>query len=354
MELFKLQSILNRYFSMVFKYKVVFIALSVFSFVAFFIYANSHSKSDFMKGMTISCQTWGKEWATPEMKNTLIELKSLGVNWFSIHPYARIWNDGTIRFRGADNQDHITTPLEWAKELDMKVMLKPHLAYWGSEFSWRGDIDFSSEQEWSRFFNDYENWIVTIAEIAQKKSADILCIGTEYQHSIRHEQKWGDIIKAVRKVYSGKLTYGANWDTYMKIKFWDVLDYVGIQAYFPLLKDGIPTDQRLREGWEKIFENLRAFSREANKKIIFTEIGYSTAKNAAEQPWLPDDPDVPEAREIQKRCLRVALDRSAAQEYIAGIFLWKWFPETQPFRHYEDYDLQRPEIKQLIKEQWGS
>jgi hypothetical protein len=26
----------------------------------------------FLKGMTVSCQTWGYEWATPEMKETMI------------------------------------------------------------------------------------------------------------------------------------------------------------------------------------------------------------------------------------------------------------------------------------------
>jgi hypothetical protein len=35
-----------------------------------------------------------------------------------------------------------------------------------------------------------------------------------------------------------------------------------------------------------------------------------------------------------------------------GVFLWKWFPETEAFEHYEDYNLQRPEIKSLLKEMW--
>ena len=39
------------------------------------------------KGMTISCQTWGIEWQTPEMEASIDELKSLGVNSIAIHPY---------------------------------------------------------------------------------------------------------------------------------------------------------------------------------------------------------------------------------------------------------------------------
>ena len=43
-----------------------------------------------VRGMTISCQTWGWEWGTDEMVESMRELKTLGVNWISIHPYARI------------------------------------------------------------------------------------------------------------------------------------------------------------------------------------------------------------------------------------------------------------------------
>src|SRR5450432_3896534 len=56
-----------------------------------------------IKGMTVSCQTSGWEWATPEMAKTLDELKSLGVNSFAIHPYAQIENDGHVRFRSDDD-----------------------------------------------------------------------------------------------------------------------------------------------------------------------------------------------------------------------------------------------------------
>jgi hypothetical protein len=38
----------------------------------------------FLKGVTVSCQTWGGEWQTPEMAQTLDELKSLGANSFAI------------------------------------------------------------------------------------------------------------------------------------------------------------------------------------------------------------------------------------------------------------------------------
>src|SRR4051812_11279078 len=101
-------------------------------------------EAQFYKGVTISCQTWGVEWQTPEMAKTLDELQSLGANSFAIHPYARITNDGHVIYRKHDDDRHITIPLDWAHERNMSVMLIPHIAYWGSRFSWHGEINFAS------------------------------------------------------------------------------------------------------------------------------------------------------------------------------------------------------------------
>ena len=47
----------------------------LFLLLIFFLNFRSVS-SPFMKGMTISCQTWGSEWATPQMKEAMLELKN--------------------------------------------------------------------------------------------------------------------------------------------------------------------------------------------------------------------------------------------------------------------------------------
>ncbi len=101
----------------------------------------------------------GHGMATPEMAQTLDELKSLGVNSIAIHPYARIQEDGQVvagRRAGA-NTTHITMPLRWARERGMSAMLIPHIAYWGTKFSWRGEIKFDTPEEWDRFFRRLRN-----------------------------------------------------------------------------------------------------------------------------------------------------------------------------------------------------
>jgi hypothetical protein len=304
------------------------------------------------KGMTVSCQTWGIEWQMPEMEATLDELKSLGVNSIAIHPYAQIREDGHVQTgrRAGTSTTHITTPLRWARERGLAAMLIPHIAYWGTKFSWRGEINFVTPEEWDRFFGDYETWIVQMATLAESEQAELFCVGLEFTYPQVHEERWRKIIAAVRAVYHGKITYGANWDQIADVKFWDALDYVGVLAYFPLTKTTDPSAAEIATAWEKRCAELAAFSKKAGKQFLFVEIGYNESSRAAAEPW-GFKTGGEHAAEIQQRCIEVALDLPARHSFLAGMFWWKWFPEV-PHHHEENYRLQTPAIKALIAKHW--
>ena len=65
-----------------------------------------------------------------------------------------------------------------------------------------------------------------------------LVVGTQLDRTLHFEDDWRLIIATVRRYFEGTLTYAANWTDYEKVPFWDALDVIGIQAYFPLLEDG--------------------------------------------------------------------------------------------------------------------
>jgi len=317
------------------------------------ILAEPDSPAPFHKGMTVSCQTSGIEWQMPEMAETLDELKSLGVNSIAIHPYAQIREDGHVvsgRRFGASTT-HISTPLRWARERGLSAMLIPHIAYWGTKFSWRGDINFATPEEWDRFFADYETWIVQMASIAEAEKAEIFCVGLEFSHAEKFQDRWLKIIAAVRAVYKGKVTYGANWNEYADVKFWDALDYIGVLAYFPLTKTENPSQSEIAAAWEKRCVELLNFSkRNRGKQFLFVEIGYNESSRAAAEPWgFKTGGD--HAAEIQARCIDVALALPKQHSFLAGMFWWKWFPDI-PHHHEENYRLQTAPIKALIVKHW--
>jgi hypothetical protein len=328
-------------------------ARSVLTLLLLFLFAGRALAAErpFFKGMTVSCQTWGIEWQTPQMEQTLAELKSLGVNSIALHPYAQIAEDGHVRFRQTRGTGYITTPIAWTHQLGMSVMLIPHIAYWGTKFSWRGEIDFATPQEWDCFFADYETWIVQMATLAELEHVELFCVGLEFTHAQKFEERWRKIISAVRQVYHGKLTYGANWDEYETVKFWDALDYIGVLAYFPLTKSTNPSDAELTSAWHKRCRDLEEFSaRNGSKQFVFTEIGYNESSRAAAEPWA-FKMGGEHAPEIQQCCIDAALRLPQKCPALAGMFWWKWFPEL-PHDEEENYRLQTPAIKALIAKHW--
>ena len=201
-----------------------------------------------VRGVTVSTHRGGDEWASDAIVPTFAAIEALGANWVAIHPYGRISADGSIRFPSPSKENEllIQRPIREAHRLGLKILIKPHLAYWRSPFSWRGEIEFDSEDTWARFWRDYEAWIVALASAATE--ADALAVGTELDRTLVQEQRWRGLIGRLRQVYDGPLTYAANWSDYQRVPFWDALDTIGIQAYFPLTETPDPSEGMLREG----------------------------------------------------------------------------------------------------------
>jgi len=300
-----------------------------------------------VRGVTVSCATWGYEWGTDDMVQTLDELKALGVNWIAIHPYARIYADGTVGFKPTDTPPvWLSRPIAEAHARGMKVMIKPHLAYWGSPFPWRGEITFDDDAKWARFFATYQAWVTQLAALTH--GADAFAVGTELDKTLAHEAAWREIIASVRKQNGAPLTYAANWTDYERVPFWDALDAVGVQAYFPLTSAGNPSDAELADGWRAVSGKLKAVSDKTGKPVVLTELGYPRSAKAAETPWVAEDD--PAYSALQARALRVAIDAMDQSPHIIGAFLWKWFPGDRPPR---DFALQREAARAVVQERWG-
>jgi hypothetical protein len=303
----------------------------------------------FGRGVTISCRGWGADWARPGMAEAMDEIKSLGGNWITYHPYAWIRNNGSLRHRNRTDDSTVLSPIKEAKKRALKVMLKPHIGYWGSRFDWRGSIAFEKEEDWQRFFKDYEDFIVTQAKMAQSGGADLFCVGVEYKATLGRDKDWRRIIAAVRKVYKGKVTYAANWDSYQRVTFWDALDFIGVQAYFPLSNKENPSAADISAGWDSQFKSIKAYAASKKKKVIFTELGYNRSSQAAAKPW-EHQGGGPNAAAIKLRCMKVALARVEKESFIESVFLWKWFPNK--INTSRNFNLQYKEMKSLIKTIW--
>ena len=155
------------------------------------------------------------------------------------------------------------------------VQLKPHL--W-LQSGWRSNINFESDGDWEAWFDSYKINMLHYAKMAQETGAELFCVGTELKTSItKQPERWKQLISEIKTIYKGKLTYAANWDgDYDAISFWDQMDYIGIQAYFPLTATKNPDLETIKKGWDAHIDLLEGLSQKHQKPILFTEVGYKS------------------------------------------------------------------------------
>ena len=273
--------------------------------------------------------TWDKHrFASEYSDESLQKLASLGVEYISIcttHYQEKYNSTRILRTEKTPSKRSISHVIKRAHKLGMKVMLKPHIdlidKYDGTY--WRADIGFASENEWEKWFKEYRKFILEYANMSKRLKVELFCVGTELSFTTQKDPEWRQIIADVRKAYPGKIVYAANWDNFKNIKFWNELDYIGIDAYFPLTYSPSPTKEELQKGWEKWKTDIEQWQKCVNRPVIFTEIGYPSSSHAPYTPWKGGaygnaDPD------IQAKCYEAFFDTMWEEPWLAGVYWWKW------------------------------
>jgi hypothetical protein len=313
--------------------------------------SETRSPVDKIRGITLLTHRGGRELGDRVILDPSVRaIASTGANWIAYHPYARIERDGTVSARFRDGEGvlaHWTEPIQAAHAQGLKVCVKPHLAHWRSGFSWRGEITFDSEEAWERFWTGYTKWIVALAEACH--DADLFVVATELDRTMSHHAEWRDLIRRVREQTDASLTFASNWDAFEKVPFWDALDLIGVQAYFPISTAKSPSRRALVEGWTQLADRLATYSRQLDRQIVLTELGYNQSFSAASEPWAyPVDPA---GEPLQLACMSVALRTIKAEPAIVGALLWKWFPEPRPIGR--NFQLATPGMREVISSVWG-
>ncbi len=220
---------------------------------------------------------------------------------------------------------------QYAKELrnkGIKIMLKPQI--WVSNGQFTGFIKMMKEEDWTTLETSYSSFILEYARIAEQNNFEILCIGTELESFIdARPAYWNQLIKDVKKIYKGKLTYASNWNEYNRTPFWEELDYIGIDAYFPVDDKQLPTLEATKNGWQKHKSEMKTYSDKYDKPILFTEFGYRSIDFAGKAPWTVDRVDKQVNLEAQVILTQALMEEFWREEWFAGGFVWKWFHDHQ-------------------------
>ncbi|EMR03143.1 glycoside hydrolase family 113 [Cesiribacter andamanensis] len=295
----------------------------------------------------------------PMDSEPLQELQQLGVEWVSLMPYAFARPGDTVLHFNVERQwwgerdEGIIESVRLVREAGMQIMLKPHIWLQGG---FHGDIQYESEEEWLAWERAYTGYILHFARLADSLQLPLYCIGTELkQHTRQRPHYWQQLIDAVREVYGGQLTYADNWDSYGEFPHWDRLDYIGIDAYFPLSQADQPSLQALSAHWQPHLDAIGTLASQQQKPVLFTEWGYRSVGGASREPWRSDTTG-PADLQAQATAYKAFFQTAWPQKWLAGAFLWKWYPQL-PRRHHRlqtDYTPQGKPAQEVVREYYAN
>jgi hypothetical protein len=254
------------------------------------------------------------------------DIARLGATWIQLTP---TWRMATATSSALDNRWTLTDTalleaIDRAHRDGLKVLLKPHVDPQDGTDRWQ--IKPADRAAW---FASYGQMMTHYATIARQSGIEEFSVGCELasMSGAGDRGAWLTVIKAVKSVFSKPLVYAAKADEYPDVSFWDQLDVIGIDAYFPLSTKPTTDISALEYAWIPIRDKMAAFAIGVGRPILFTEAGYPSLVGAAVEPWNNQYSNTPSQQE-QAAAYEALFATFSGQPWWAGTFWWSWWTDT--------------------------
>ena len=256
---------------------------------------------------------------------------NVNANSVSIIPYGFVYNN--------DSVVHYNEPFQWWGEKDegvisliesahskgLKVNIKPHIWLLNGQFT--GNFVMNTESKWMALEDSYMEYILHFADIADSMNCEMVTIGTEFNAFVSNRPDfWNRLIDSTRAHFSEYVTYAENWDAFNAVPFWEQLDFIGIDAYFPLSDQQTPTVDEFKEGWIPHLTAIEQLQAQVQIPVIFTEYGYRSMDFCGDEPWDSSNGNGVNM-EAQQNAYQGLYETFWDKEWFEGGFVWKWAPD---------------------------
>lgn len=296
-----------------------------------------------------------------DAKRAMDSLKATGANYVTlIIPYYQNNRQSTTMYPSwnTPTDTALITAIDYAHSIGLHVMIKPHLET--DYIEWRGNID-PADGDRAAWYESYGQMLEHYGRIAQAHGVEDFCIGTELlrmANPIYHAdntQQWQKLIARTRAVYSGKVTYSANWYGELDYdQFWGDLDYIGVSAYYDLYHASNNSVAELEKSWDNWRSGvLQPIQQKYNKPIVFTELGYRSIQGAYRDPW-DWSKDAAYSETDQANAYAALFDYWNNYPWMKGVQLWRWAIYPAPANSGDkDYVPQNKQAVQVMAQYWG-
>lgn len=320
--------------------------------IAFWVPLAAFPGADFQRGMVYS--SWDGSYPNREAWTAHLDhFEALGVSWIQVLTFAHQPDVDAPDIRLMPERRWPRAFIDEARKRGFRVLLKPHV--WSREFydgskRWRGSIKMADEAAWRAWFDAYEPFIVREARLAQAAGVEMLSVGLEYVEASKRGADWRRVVRAVRAVYDGTLTYAADGNHELgHIDFWDALDVVGVNVYFKLDASPSPSLLTLQFGWLPWLLKMQAVALRSGRPVVFTEAGYPSVEGAAAAPWQWPSGNETVDLALQARAYDALMWSCTSMSWCRGVYWWKWYERPEGHSHAHDYSPRNKPAEAVIR-----
>jgi hypothetical protein len=241
--------------------------------------------------------------------------------------------------RGVISDKTLLELIGQAHDRGLQVLVKPHLKIINGENpDWPGYMEII---DWSAWFESYSAFVLHYAYLAEEQGVEHLSLGNELGNNCTSQtDHWRILIKDVREVYAGQVSYHDNTFSYegSAVQFWDELDYIGVNLWAPgsgsfdipentypdVDSMALALDSQLSKTLDPVVEIYQ-------KPVVITEFGTSNYDGSNIGFW---EYSGPTDNGEQAAFYEAGLRAFASRPFITGVVIWAydWEESTPPQR----------------------
>lgn len=168
-----------------------------------------------------------------------------------------------------------------------------------------------------RWFEEYGRLALHYAEVADRHDASLLVIGGTGPDLADEADRWRALIRDIRRVYDGPLSFSVEADHVERVTFWDAVDVIGVDTDFPEADVLDPIAADIEKAWEPVLSELTELAERWDRPVVLTHVGYPGVEGTTAGQL-----GIAEERQLEAyEALFTVANQTPAVE---GLLVWRW------------------------------
>jgi hypothetical protein len=279
------------------------------------------------KGFVVSA-VWPLAYDDPTVNDALLALRRTGATsvGFEVSAWQTNVRSTTVSLKHAPRPRALLQATRNAHKLGFDVIWMLDVQLEADPAHFRDQIGQGMNPTQAvRWFDSYTGFVSRYAELAEKGEVERLSVGSNLKELQVYSGQWEELLVAARERFRGALIYTADPDEAETIRFWPLVDFIGVRAMFPLTEKGKEDSPRAaRAAWAKQLTRLEKLAADTNRALLITEVGYPALPSALARPTFYRTEEGRADPEAQRLAYAAALPAIWKSPRVAGVYFWRW------------------------------